>query len=406
MRYRLAGAYDSNIALLLATGADREESWARLCEVLRRTRIRGLDLATNREFHFGLLKWFLHRDPWAKPTTAFVVPYLTQVGLLAREATAIDLEYAFHEIERRQIAALGPDARQFFDLKETLVERPLRMLFREPHFVSAWLSQHMHDYTVEGGRVTFRRNPVDVLDDTYRLLDLESDGTAAAAECIWSHDRALLDSARTFYARLAAHVPAGTGWAELDRRLRGRTPAFGLSAPLWERVSAAHAGHQLGLEILGIVPLLGAAVNFFDLRLGDDLTPVIPAALRDPERQEAAKKMLAPPPATRADEIVAAMGGVYWDREAPHLPPFVEEGTHFDKGQPLYIIEVMKMFNKVYAPFSGRVVSILVRETGAIVRKGQPLFRVDPDEKVVEEDPGERARRIRETTDRYLANLL
>src|SRR5262249_55129253 len=37
MRYRLAGAYDSNIALLLATGADRAESWSRLVEVLRRT---------------------------------------------------------------------------------------------------------------------------------------------------------------------------------------------------------------------------------------------------------------------------------------------------------------------------------------------------------------------------------
>ncbi len=37
MRYRLAGAYDSNVALLLATGADRDESWARIAEVLRRT---------------------------------------------------------------------------------------------------------------------------------------------------------------------------------------------------------------------------------------------------------------------------------------------------------------------------------------------------------------------------------
>jgi acetyl/propionyl-CoA carboxylase alpha subunit len=406
MRYRLAGAYDSNVALLLSTGADREESWARLCEALRRTRIRGLDLATNREFHFGLMKWFLHRDPWAKPTTAFVVPYLTQVGLLAKEARSIDLEYAFHEVERRRVAAVGPEARECFDLKETLVDRPLRLLFQEPHFLSAWLSQHMCDYTIDGGRVTWKRNPIEVLGDTYRLLDLDGDGSAAAAERIWSHDRELLDTALRFYARLAAHVPAGTAWAELDRRLRGSQPAFGLGAALWERVRAAHVGHQLGLEILGIVPLLGDAVRFFDLRLGDDLTPVIPAALRDAELQEAAKKALAPPPVARADEIVAAMGGVYWDREAPHLPAFVGEGDHFDKGQPLYIIEVMKMFNKVYAPFSGRVVSILVRENGAIVRKGQPLFRVDPDEKVVEEDPAERSRRVRETTDRYLATLL
>ncbi|MFM8409286.1 MAG: biotin carboxylase N-terminal domain-containing protein, partial [Alphaproteobacteria bacterium] len=76
MRYRLAGAYDSNVALLLATGHDRGESWENLTEVLRRTSIRGIDLATNREFLYGLMVWFGSRDPWAKPTTKFVVPYL------------------------------------------------------------------------------------------------------------------------------------------------------------------------------------------------------------------------------------------------------------------------------------------------------------------------------------------
>ena len=133
---------------------------------------------------------------------------------------------------------------------------------------------------------------------------------------------------------------------------------------------------------------------------------MIPERLLDRTLQDGMKKMLAPPPVARSDEIVAAMGGVYWNREAPHLPPFVEIGGHFEKGQPLYIIEVMKMFNKVYAPFSGRVLEIFVHDNGVIVRKGQPLFRVEPDEKVVEQDPAERARRIRATTDRYLTNLL
>src|SRR6185503_20832229 len=86
MRYRLAGAYDSNVALLLATGDDREESFDRIQEILRKTTLRGLDLATNLEFHLGIVTWFCARDVWAKPTTAFVVPYLTLVGELAREA--------------------------------------------------------------------------------------------------------------------------------------------------------------------------------------------------------------------------------------------------------------------------------------------------------------------------------
>lgn len=406
MRYRLAGAYDSNVALLLATGADREESWARLTEVLRRTRIRGIDLATNREFHLGLMHWFLQRDPWAKPTTRFVVPYLTLVGLLEQEAQALDLDYAFHELERRRVAEIGAEARACFDIKETLVERPLRLLFQEPHFLSAWLSQHRRDFRVADGRVTWLRNPVEVLADTYRLLDMADEDGAPAAEVIWSHDRALLDTARAFYAGLAAHLPADLTWNEVDQALRGPRPAFGLDADLWQRVRAAHLGHQLGLELLAFVPLIGARAGFEELRLGDDLTPIIPARLEDPALQEAMKKVLVPPPATRSDEIVAAMGGVYWDREAPTLPPFLEVGSHFQKGQPLYIIEVMKMFNKVYAPFAGQVIEVVAPDAGVVVRKGQPLFRIEPAEKVEVEDPADRARRIRTRTDEYLASVL
>ncbi len=64
---------------------------------------------------------------------------------------------------------------------------------------------------------------------------------------------------------------------------------------------------------------------------------------------------------------------------------------HFDKGQPLYIIEVMKMFNTVRAPFSGTLDKIIIQGgEGSIVQKGQPLFKITPDEKHVEVDPRER----------------
>lgn len=409
VRYRLAGAYDSNIALLLSTGAAREESWTRLTEVLRRTRVRGNDLATNLEFHLGIMKWFLHRDPWAKPTTQFVVPYLTLVGLLEEEAQSIDLTYAFREMEKRQVAKAEREAvagiTRAYDLKETLVERPIRKLFEEPHFLSAWLSQHMNDFDVDGGRVTFKRNPVAVLWDTYRLLHYD-DRDGPATERIWDHDAALLLKARDFYGALQKHVPADLPWHDLDRLLCGDVPAFAFDGEDWDRVRAAHVGHQLGLEILGVVPLIGAHVGFFDLRMRPDLDIEIPERLRDRELQEAMKKVLVPPPVTKSDEIVAAMGGTYWNREAPHMPLLIEAGGHFEKGQPLYIIEVMKMFNKVNATFSGRVLDVFVHESGTIVRKGQPLFRVAPDEKVIEEDPAEKARRIRTNTDRYLASLL
>ena len=40
------------------------------------------------------------------------------------------------------------------------------------------------------------------------------------------------------------------------------------------------------------------------------------------------------------------------------------------------------MFNKVVAPFAGTVDEGLVEGDGVIIAKGQPLFKVTPDEKV------------------------
>src|SRR5262249_54704263 len=217
MRYRLAGAYDSNVALLLATGDDRTRSWEQLVDIFCRTTIRGIDLATNLEFHYGILTWFLARDPWAKPTTKFVVPYLTLVGEVAQEAHGIDLDYAFQQIARRATAAAAPEAleatRQVIDLKETLLERPIRLLFDEPHFLSAWLSQHWLDFVVRDDRVEWQRNPVEVLAETYRLLNMDA-AHIGAANRIWDHDRELLDRALAFYDKLAARVPDRMSWPD------------------------------------------------------------------------------------------------------------------------------------------------------------------------------------------------
>jgi biotin carboxyl carrier protein len=281
------------------------------------------------------------------------------------------------------------------------------MLINEPHHLSAWLSRHRLDFEVAHGRVSWMRNPVEILADTYHLLYLdEHTSEPAAAHRIWDHDKELLDTALAFYASLSQRIGRTMTWPELDETLRAASPAFGLDQVMWDRVAAAHAGHQLGLEILGFLPLIAGAVGFYDLKLEDDLDITIPDRLLDPAHQDAMRKILVPPPATRADEIVAAMGGTYYLQEAPGFPPFVTEGAHFEKGDPLYIIEVMKMFNKVYATFSGTINEVLVESSGVVVRKGQPLFKVTPDEQLVEDDPEARRKRLRAKTDAYLERLL
>ncbi|HEV7732116.1 MAG TPA: biotin carboxylase N-terminal domain-containing protein [Candidatus Binatia bacterium] len=410
MRYRLAGAYDSNVALLLATGADREESFGRVREILRRTTLRGLDLATNLEFHLGIVTWFCARDTWAKPTTAFVVPYLTLVGELAFEARTVDLEYAFQQIVRRRVAAageaIGPATKLALERKETLLARPLLLLSEEPHYLSAWLSEQHRNFEIADGRVRWLRNPIEVLAATYHLLHLDDQPGEPAANRIWDHDQDLLDTALAFYEALGKLPPSPLPWVELDRTLReSTTPQWGLDATRWDAVRAAHAGHQLGLDLLSLLPLIAEKTGFYDLHLNDDLSITIPDRLRDPARQDAMRKVLVPPPATKADEIVAAMGGTYYAQEAPDLPLFVSAGMHFEKGTPLYLIEVMKMFNKVYASFAGTIDAVLV-DNSVVVRKGQPLFKVTPDEWTVEEDPADRQRMVRANTDRYLAQVI
>jgi biotin carboxyl carrier protein len=119
------------------------------------------------------------------------------------------------------------------------------------------------------------------------------------------------------------------------------------------------------------------------------------------------KKVLVPPPTTKADEVVSICGGMYYGQEGPGLPPFVTEGMHFEKGQALYIIEVMKMFNTVRATFSGTIDKIIMQGAdGSIVQKGQPLFKVTPDEKFVEVDPKVMEMEKREKTGEYLKAVL
>jgi len=63
------------------------------------------------------------------------------------------------------------------------------------------------------------------------------------------------------------------------------------------------------------------------------------------------------------------------------------------------------MFNKVYAPFAGTVDKILVDTNGTIVSKGQPLFKVTPDEKFVEQDDALVRARIQSNTEQYLSSV-
>ncbi len=225
---------------------------------------------------------------------------------------------------------------------------------------------------------------------------------------IWTHDHALLQDALRFYATLRERFGlTKEEFVKLNDLLAKEKPQGGFDAAAWEQIQAAHLGYEVGNELLGMLFLIAEKTDFYAFRVEEDLEVTIPAYLNDPDLQAAMKKVLVPPPATKADEIVTPGGGMYYAQEAPGMPPFVKDGAHFEKGQPLFILEVMKMFNKVPAPFSGTVDRVLIEGTeGVIVSKGQAIFKVTPDEKFVEVDPKQIEKERRTRTGEYLEAVL
>ena len=151
--------------------------------------------------------------------------------------------------------------------------------------------------------------------------------------------------------------------------------------------------------------IIAENTGFYDLTVNPDLTIHIPERLTDGELQDRMAKVLVPPPVAKSDEILAESGGMFYPRETPQHEVYVKQGDHFEAGDPLFIIEVMKMFNKVYAPFAGTIDEVLVEDDGVIIKKGQAIFKITPDEKIVEELPEEIAARRREITTRFLQQL-
>ncbi len=270
MKYTLAGAYDSNIALLLTVGESRLETYQRMAETIRQTRMRGHDLATNLEFHYGLVNWFIGQNINARPTTRFIVPYLTAVGELKQQANNLDLEQAYQQLSKKLLAAAEGEARsalsETLQLKESLLLRPLAKLLDEPHLLSGWLSVNRDCYTLIEGKICWNENPIELLAETYHFLNMDyvPGDRPPASVMIWDHDNAILQDALAFYSELDARIAAGD-WVELCSTLDTSEPPKGFDADLWERVRGAHTGFQAGADIVAILPSIAEATGFYEL---------------------------------------------------------------------------------------------------------------------------------------------
>jgi acetyl/propionyl-CoA carboxylase alpha subunit len=390
IHYRLAGAYDSNIALLVSYGDSRKQTLERLAEIIKGTELRGQDLQTNMPVHYGLIYWILGHDVMFKPNTKFMLSYLAAVGSLATVLKDIDMDIIWSERIKKLSKEDAPSAKML-GKKLTLITRPIKKLFENSHILGGFLGyQNNSSWKIENGKVEFLKNPIDVLNELYIYLNLEQGKHKAPCDQIWDHDAIILNNAIEFYNDLQKLTNLDSNQILKSLSENKNPDSSKISDDLWKKCLASHNGFQLGMDLLKVIPMVGVKANFFKLGMDKELNAIVPEEFTNTESVNQFIKALNPPPKAKSDEVIAPMGGMFYSKEAPNLPAMINVGDHFNAGQPLFIIEVMKMFNKISAPFSGTIVKNFLEDSdGKIISKGQPIFKIQPDEIIKEESEEE-----------------
>ena len=121
----------------------------------------------------------------------------------------------------------------------------------------------------------------------------------------------------------------------------------------------------------------GAAAEYVER--GSAPVTVSPAA---PRKARAAAPKVAAADAADATaagqiEVAAPMVGTFYRAPNPEARAFVDVGDVVGVGDPLCLIEVMKLFTTINAEVAGRIVQIGA-ENGELVEYGRTLFVIEP----------------------------
>ncbi len=108
------------------------------------------------------------------------------------------------------------------------------------------------------------------------------------------------------------------------------------------------------------------------------LAPVLhaPVTLAPPSAGAAAAPESAAEAQPAGHVVTSPMVGTFYRASAPGAKPMVEVGQAVKVGDPLGIIEAMKIMNELEADIAGTVTKVLV-ENGQAVEFGQPLFVIE-----------------------------
>lgn len=199
-------------------------------------------------------------------------------------------------------------------------------------------------------------------------------------------------------------------WRALPEDKRPKTPAdieieeFTKAPAAEKKVAVATAGSEAANPMLhpedyeGVNTILDRAsrmqLNELVIRKGDfNLSlssgngsvkghtisePIVESATVDvkEEVKEKVDKPAVEEPQEYKETINAVMAGTFYRSAGADKPPFVEEGTVVNEGDTICILEAMKLFNEIEAPYKCKIVKILI-EDAALITKNQPLLAVE-----------------------------
>lgn len=80
-------------------------------------------------------------------------------------------------------------------------------------------------------------------------------------------------------------------------------------------------------------------------------------------------------PVEVSETLKSPIVGTFYRAPSPDSPAYAEKGKQIKKGEPVCIIEAMKMMNTLNADFDFEVLDVLV-ENGELVEFDQPLFAI------------------------------
>lgn len=137
----------------------------------------------------------------------------------------------------------------------------------------------------------------------------------------------------------------------------------------FSQITIQHGGSTISINASGVhaAPLAAASSSAVE-------APA-PAQTSAQAAAKPAPAQAAPAAAPTGPSVDAPLNGTFYRSPGPGKPEFVKEGDEVAEGATVCIVEAMKLFNPIKAPYKCKIVKLLI-EHGKPVKKGEAMISI------------------------------